>query len=74
MRQYIRGKWEEMKHKTSSPMPSLTYSPLPPVYTTRMVRLLPHEDKNASIECEISIYGLSEAGGREHLYETLFYA
>lgn len=56
---------------TDSPF---SYPPLPAEpHTTRMIRLLPHEDKNAPIQCEVFNYKLSEIGGGRHLYEALSY-
>ncbi|KAF7587281.1 hypothetical protein BBP40_007474 [Aspergillus hancockii] len=53
-------------------MSPYTYSPLPPGHnTTRMLRLLPNEDKNASIECEIVVHCLKKRAG--YVYEALSY-
>ncbi|KAL3257089.1 hypothetical protein ABHI18_007126 [Aspergillus niger] len=42
--------------------------------TTRMIRLLPNEDKDAEIECELFIYDLTSSSGADsHLYEALSY-
>lgn len=50
------------------------YPKLPPKpNTTRMIRLLPHEDKSAPIECEIFDYDLSEVENGGHVYEALSY-
>lgn len=38
-----------------------------------MIRLLPHEDKSAPIQCELFNYDLSETGGGAHLYQALSY-
>ncbi|CAG8295894.1 unnamed protein product [Penicillium salamii] len=40
---------------------------------TRMVRLLPHADRRAPIECELSNYDLSMGDSRSHTYEALSY-
>lgn len=62
------------EHGPSVPLPSFTYPTLPPKSdTTRMIRLLPHEDKNAWIECELFDYSLSEMSDGKHLYEALSY-
>lgn len=39
----------------------------------RLLRLLPHEDKNAPIQCQLFDYSLQESGKRMHLYEALSY-
>lgn len=53
---------------------SFSYPTLPPEpHTTRMIRLFPHEDKNAPIQCEVFNYTLSEIDGGKHLYEALSY-
>ena len=39
----------------------------------RLLRLLPHEDKNAPIQCELFDYSLQESDKRMHLYEALSY-
>lgn len=62
------------EHGPSVTLPSFTYPTLPPEsITTRMIRLLPHEDKNGRIECELFNYSLSEMGDGKHLYEALSY-
>ncbi|KAB8277230.1 heterokaryon incompatibility protein-domain-containing protein [Aspergillus minisclerotigenes] len=38
-----------------------------------MIRLLPHEDKSAPIQCELFNYDLSETGLGTHLYQALSY-
>lgn len=52
---------------------AFTYSTLPPKSYTRMIRLLPDEDKSALIRCQLCNYNLSCSGGGEHLYEALSY-
>ncbi|KAK6824310.1 hypothetical protein RU639_005018 [Aspergillus parasiticus] len=55
-------------------LPPFTYPTLPQeLYTTRMIRLLPHEDKSAPIQCELFNYDLSETGDGMHLYQALSY-
>ena len=62
------------EHGSSVPLPSFTFPTLPPESnTTRMIRLLPHENENARIECELFDYSLSEMGDGKHLYEALSY-
>jgi hypothetical protein len=39
----------------------------------RLLRLLPHEDTNAPIRCQLFDYPLQESGKRIHLYEALSY-
>jgi hypothetical protein len=39
----------------------------------RLLRLLPHEDKNAPIQCRLVDYSLQESGKRMHLYDALSY-
>ncbi|KAL4898046.1 heterokaryon incompatibility protein-domain-containing protein [Aspergillus ambiguus] len=55
-------------------MPLFTYPALPAEpNTTRMIRLLPHYDRDAIIKCKHFNYVLSERGSAEHLYEALSY-
>ncbi|OGM40074.1 hypothetical protein ABOM_011276 [Aspergillus bombycis] len=62
------------EHTSHITPPSFTYPPLPQEpYTTRMIRLLPHKDKRAPIQCELFNYDLSETGGGAHLYQALSY-
>ncbi|PIG87823.1 hypothetical protein AARAC_011885, partial [Aspergillus arachidicola] len=62
---------ERTSHTTPPPF---TYPTLPQEpYTTRMIRLLPHEDKSAPIQCELFNYDLSETGGGKHLYQAISY-
>jgi hypothetical protein len=39
----------------------------------RLLRLLPHEDKNSPIRCQLFDYSLQESGKRIHLYDALSY-
>jgi Heterokaryon incompatibility protein (HET) len=39
----------------------------------RLLRLLPHEDRNAPIQCQLFDYSLQESGKRMHLYDALSY-
>ncbi|PQE30874.1 hypothetical protein CJF32_00011334 [Rutstroemia sp. NJR-2017a WRK4] len=41
--------------------------------SVRLLRLLPHEDKNAPIQCQLFDYSLQEPGKRTHLYDALSY-
>jgi hypothetical protein len=40
----------------------------------RLLRLMPHENEKADIECELFEYSLKDSGKRNHLYEALSYA
>lgn len=57
--------------------PVFTYTEVPlesPNSTTRMIRLLPNQDNDAEIECELFNYDLTSGSGAEsHLYEALSY-
>jgi hypothetical protein len=49
------------------------YSPLSPKFDSiRLLRLMPHKDRNANIHCELIEYFLEESSG-PHLYEALSY-
>ncbi|KAE8379051.1 HET-domain-containing protein [Aspergillus bertholletiae] len=62
------------EHALYASRPFFTYPTLPQEpYITRMIRLLPHKDKGAPIQCELFNYNLSETGGGSHLYEALSY-
>jgi hypothetical protein len=39
----------------------------------RLLRLLPYEDENASIQCQLFNYSLQESGKRTHPYDALSY-
>ena len=39
----------------------------------RLLRLLPHEDENAPIQCQLFNYSLQESGKRTHPYDALSY-
>ncbi|KAG9231528.1 heterokaryon incompatibility protein-domain-containing protein [Amylocarpus encephaloides] len=39
----------------------------------RLLRLLPHKDKNAPIQCQLVDYSLQESDQRMHLYDALSY-
>lgn len=49
------------------------YSSLPGRDNIRLLGLLPHEDKNAPIQCQLFNYPLKESGEGTHLYEALSY-
>lgn len=49
------------------------YSPLSLGSDIRLLRLMPHEDKAASIQCQLFDYSLQESGKKSHLYEALSY-
>ncbi|KAE8155332.1 heterokaryon incompatibility protein-domain-containing protein [Aspergillus avenaceus] len=53
-------------------MSPYTYSPLSKSNKIRLLKLLPHSDKNAPIECELMEYTLPEAHGRRP-YDALSY-
>ena len=46
---------------------------LPGPNSIRLLRLMPHEDKTAPIQCQLVDYSLQESGGGAHLYEALSY-
>ena len=46
---------------------------LPGPDSIRLLRLMPHEDKTAPIQCQLVSYSLQESGGGAHLYEALSY-
>ncbi|KAL8347259.1 hypothetical protein RB601_003225 [Gaeumannomyces tritici] len=48
------------------------YSPLPH-HSIRLLRLMPHKDKEAPIRCQLFEYSLQEPGQGIHLYEALSY-
>ena len=55
-------------------MCSYTYSKLPSASsTTRMVRLLPHKQADAPIQCDLFNYALFDTRVERHLYEALSY-
>lgn len=55
-------------------MSSYRYSSLlPGPDSIRLLRLMPHEDKTAPIQCQLVNYSLQESGGGTHLYEALSY-
>ena len=46
---------------------------LPGPDSIRLLRLMPHEDKTAPIQCQLVNYSLQESSGGTHLYEALSY-
>ena len=55
-------------------MPPYRYSPLlPGPDSIRLLRLLPHKDRTAPIQCELFDYTLQEPSQGTHLYEALSY-
>ncbi|KAE8418013.1 heterokaryon incompatibility protein-domain-containing protein [Aspergillus pseudocaelatus] len=52
--------------------PPYHYSPLPEGYI-RLLRLMPHQDKHAPIQCQIPDYPLHESVVGTHRYEALSY-
>ncbi|KAB8214020.1 heterokaryon incompatibility protein-domain-containing protein [Aspergillus novoparasiticus] len=62
------------KRTSHTTPPPFTYPTLPQEpYTTRMIRLLPHKDKSAPIQCVLFNYDLSDTGDGTHLYQALSY-
>lgn len=57
---------------SSTIMPSYHYRLLPPGYI-RLLRLHPHQDEHAPIQCELIHYPLSGPRRGTHLYEALSY-
>jgi hypothetical protein len=41
--------------------------------SVHLLRLLPHENRNAPIQCQLFDYSLQESGKRMHLYDALSY-
>ncbi|OCK97465.1 HET-domain-containing protein, partial [Cenococcum geophilum 1.58] len=55
-------------------MSAYCYSPLlPGPGSIRLLRLMPHKNKTAPIQCQLVNYSLQESGGGTHLYEALSY-
>lgn len=55
-------------------MPQYRHSPLPSGYgSIRLLRLMPHEDETADIQCELFEYSLKNSCKGIHLYEALSY-
>jgi hypothetical protein len=55
-------------------MSQYRYSPLSPGRDSiRLLRLLPHEDETADIQCELFEYSLPNSCTRTHLYDALSY-
>ena len=50
------------------------YSPLSKRGNIRLLRLMPHKDKGAPIQCRLLEYPLQEPGQGTHFYEALSYA
>jgi hypothetical protein len=49
------------------------YSPLPEHGTIRLLRLMPHQDMEAPLQCELFEYPLRKARQGVHMYEALSY-
>ena len=49
------------------------YSPLPDDGTIRLLRLMPHQDKEAPLQCQLFEYPLRKARQGVHMYEALSY-
>lgn len=55
-------------------MSQYQYSPLlPGPGSIRLLRLMPHEDDTAPIECQLFNYSLKQSSKGAHLYEALSY-
>ncbi|KAK0616396.1 heterokaryon incompatibility protein-domain-containing protein [Immersiella caudata] len=64
----------EAKHKSSRDADLHRYSPLSEHGNIRLVRLLPHKDERAPIQCQLFEYPLEELSQQAtHLYEALSY-
>jgi hypothetical protein len=50
------------------------YSPLPLGFDIRLLRLMPHKDRTAPIQCQLFDYSLQESDKRTHPYDALSYA
>lgn len=58
---------------SNEPGGEYVYSPLPgPIYI-RLLRLMPHQDKDAPLQCQLFEYPLRGARQRVHMYEALSY-
>jgi hypothetical protein len=49
------------------------HSPLSPGSDIRLLRLMPHDDETAPIQCELFEYSFQESSKGTHLYEALSY-
>lgn len=56
----------------SCAMSTYPFPPLP-AGSIRLLRLMPHQDKNAPIRCQLFDYPLHDSDKGTHLYETLSY-
>jgi hypothetical protein len=56
----------------ADPPPAYCFSPLRDGYI-RLLRLMPHQDKHAPIQCQLFDYPLLDSGKGTHLYEALSY-
>jgi hypothetical protein len=55
-------------------MSSYCYQPLlPGLDQIRLLRLLPHEDEDAPLQCQLFNYTLQDSGRRTHPYDALSY-
>ncbi|RYP64101.1 hypothetical protein DL771_008920 [Monosporascus sp. 5C6A] len=81
-----KSDWETSRVSVSSPQDDFgnrapgslgdayCYSPLSEHGSIRLLRLMPHKDKEAIIQCQLFEYPLQEGGGGIHLYEALSYS
>jgi hypothetical protein len=49
------------------------YPPLPAGFDIRLLRLMPHKDGTAPVQCQLFDYSLQESGKRTHPYDALSY-
>jgi hypothetical protein len=57
----------------NEPQNTYPYSPLLAPGNIRLLRLMPHKDKSARIQCQLFNYPLQESSDETHLYEALSY-
>lgn len=59
-------------NRISNPVSTYRYTPWP-ANSIRLLRLQPHSDEHASIQCQLFEYPLVDSGKGTHLYEALSY-
>jgi hypothetical protein len=64
----------ELKSHTFDSLGEYHHSSLSERGRIRLLRLMPHEDDEAPIQCQLFEYPLQKSGKRTHLYEALSYA
>jgi heterokaryon incompatibility protein (HET) len=72
LRNYYRYPTLEFRSMMSCAISPNYYRPLLPD-SIRLLRLLPNEDENAPIQCQLFHYSLQESGKRTHPYDALSY-